>query len=198
MLTPTCLQEDISSTCPLMSYSTFNRSSCPYSHLPTACPQRLAYHSSLNSSIHPSTSSERKHTTALCVSYTIRLDGCNTPHNDDAIAMCHPTSCCMCRNLTHVTTLGPFVLAPGAHHTRGTTQMFGMAALCMAESHRTSDNCISSTGICYGSGTFYTWGLLLLLIAYVSPSPSRSPCLESCAFALHDSTRSSVTRHHGV
>lgn len=103
-------------------------------------------HSSLNSSIHPSTSSERKHTSASCASYTIRLDGRRTPC-DDAVAIRRPTSCCTCRSLTQVTTLGPFAFAPAVHHARGTTRMFGIAASRAAESRRTSDDWISSAGI---------------------------------------------------
>ena len=68
-------------------------------------------HTSLNSSIHSSTSSERKHTTASYTSYTISPDVRNTPHGDNAVATRRPTNCCMCRHLTHLTTLGPFTLA---------------------------------------------------------------------------------------
>jgi len=106
-------------------------------------------HSSLNSSIHPSTSSERKHTSASCASYTIRLDGLSTPwdDDDDVVAMRRPTSCCTCRNLTHVTTLGPFAFAPGVHHASGTTRMLGIAASRAAESRRTSEDWMSSAGM---------------------------------------------------
>jgi hypothetical protein len=106
-------------------------------------------HSSLNSSIHLSTSSERKHTSASCASYTIRLDGRRTPCDDVfvVVAMRRPTSCCTCRSLTHVTTFGPFAFAPGAHQANGTTRMFGIAASHAAESRRTSDDWMSSAGM---------------------------------------------------
>ena len=106
-------------------------------------------HSSLNSSIHPSTSSERKHTSASCASYTIRLEGRSTPSDDDdvVVAMRRPTNCCTCRSLTHVTTLGPFAFAPGVHHASGTTRMLGIAASRAAESRRTSDDWMSSAGM---------------------------------------------------
>ncbi len=103
-------------------------------------------HSSLNSPIHPSTSSEGKHTNASCASYTIRLEGRSTPC-DDAVAVRRPTSCCTCRSLTHVTTLGPLAFAPAVHHASGTTRMFGIAASRAAESRRTSDDWMSSAGI---------------------------------------------------
>ena len=104
-------------------------------------------HSSLNSFMQPSTSSDKKHTTASCASYTMRLDGRSTPRDVDAVAMRLPTSCCTCRSLTHVTTLGPFEFAPGAHHASGTTRMFGIAASRAAESCRTSEDWISSAGM---------------------------------------------------
>ena len=103
-------------------------------------------HSSLNSSMQPSTSSERKHTNASCASYTMRLEGRSTPC-DDPVAIRLPTSCCTCRSLTHVTTFGPLAFAPAVHHARGTTRMFGIAASRAAESRSTSDDCISSAGI---------------------------------------------------
>ena len=104
-------------------------------------------HSSLNSSIHPSTSSDKKHTTASCASYTMRLDGLSTPRDVDAVAMRLPTNCCTCLSLTHVTTLGPFEFAPGAHHASGTTRMFGIAASRAAESCRTSEDWMSKAGM---------------------------------------------------
>jgi len=104
-------------------------------------------HSSLNSSMQPSTSSDRKHTTASCASYTMRLDGRRTPRDVDAVAMRLPTSCCTCRSLTQVTILGPFEFAPGAHHASGTTRMFGIAASRAAESCRTSEDWMSRAGM---------------------------------------------------
>src|SRR6266851_5154173 len=106
-------------------------------------------HTFLNSSIHTSTSSNKKNTSASWVSYTMGRDGRSTPWDDDSdvVAMRRPTSCCTCRSLTHVTTFGPRAFAPGVHHASGTTRMFGIAASRAAESRRTSDDWISSAGI---------------------------------------------------